>query len=205
MQRNKRPPSSGRASCARCRAGRPKRRECGWAGQKMFRTYSSIEQGTPSGYWKLYFRRPRRRGSWVGTHRRHQSLAFQHPRLHPLPLLPMGWRRYLYVRQQPSITQFLRLPNSKGGGGGGKGGRKLTNVLDSPGNSLAIDLIDCIVDFLEFVSVRYDLVAGNDVLWANVILVRSRLEGNLKRTIWRKKATQGSECAGVSGAVLLTL
>lgn len=45
-----------------------------------------------------------------------------------------------------------------------KGSRKLTNVVDPPGNSLAIDLIDCIVDFLEFVSVRYDLIAGNDVL-----------------------------------------
>lgn len=171
MQRNKRPSSSWRASCASCRAGRPKRGEGGWAGQRMFTTYSSIEQGTPSGYWKLYFRRPRRRGSWVGTHRRHQSLAFQHPRLHPLPLLPTGWRRYLYVTQQLSITQVLRLPNSKGGGVGGKHGRKLTNVVDPAGNSLAIDLIDCIVDFLEFVSVRYDLVAGNDVLWAKWMLV----------------------------------
>lgn len=51
----------------------------------------------------------------------------------------------------------------------GRQGRKLTDVVDTPGNPLAIDLIDCIVNLLEFVRVGDDLVVSDNVLEENVV------------------------------------
>lgn len=66
-------------------------------------------------------------------------------------------------------------------------GLKLTDVVDTPGNPLAIDLIDRIVNLLEFVRVGDDLVAGDDVLEKNVCQsLCARLWVEFEK-VWRKK------------------